>query len=128
VCELLTGIDSVVQMIQWFTTAIWVYTKPIDFRKQTVGLMMLVSDVMKKDPVKDGVYVFRNKKADRVKLLWWDGTGFWMCYKILETGKLMFPTDESGILKITQEQCQWLLTGRTYLQVKLDKKTPKLFY
>jgi transposase len=115
-------------MIQWFTTAIWVYTKPIDFRKQTVGLMMLVSDVMKKDPVKDGVYVFRNKKADRVKLLWWDGTGFWMCYKILETGKLMFPTDESGILKITQEQCQWLLTGRTYLQVKLDKKTPKLFY
>ena len=57
---------------------IMVATKPIDFRKGHDGLAALVSSVLRKDPFTGTVFVFRSRKADRLKLLFWDGTGLVM--------------------------------------------------
>ena len=52
-----------------------VATRPVDFRKQADGLAALVQQALAADPFCGAVYVFRSKRTDRVKLLWWDGTG-----------------------------------------------------
>ena len=52
-----------------------VATKPVDFRKGMDGLAALVKEQLRADPFSGVVYVFRAKRADRVKLVWWDGTG-----------------------------------------------------
>ena len=54
---------------------VMVATKPVDFRKGAEGLAALVRETMKSDPFSGAVYVFRAKRADRVKLIYWDGTG-----------------------------------------------------
>jgi len=52
-----------------------VATKPVDFRKQIGGLAALVQDVLGENPWTGTIFVFRSKRTNRVKLLWWDGTG-----------------------------------------------------
>ncbi len=64
-------------------------TKPVDFRKGANGLAALIKDEMGGDPFSGVVYVFRAKRADRVKLLYWDGTGVVLTAKTLEQG--VFP-------------------------------------
>ena len=61
-----------------------VATKPIDFRKGHDSLAAMVKNELRKDPFTGTVFVFRAKKADRLKLLYWDGTGLVMAYKRLE--------------------------------------------
>ena len=69
-----------------------VTTKPIDFRKGANGLAALIKDEMRADPYSGVIYVFRAKRADRIKLLYWDGTGVVLCYKRLERGLFELPT------------------------------------
>ncbi len=54
---------------------VMVATKPVDFRKGAEGLAALVRETLQSDPFCDAIYVFRAKRADRVKLIFWDGTG-----------------------------------------------------
>ena len=61
-----------------------VATKPVDFRKGHDGLAALVKNELRKEPFTGTVFVFRAKRADRLKLLYWDGTGLVMAYKRLE--------------------------------------------
>lgn len=68
-----------------------VATTPVDFRKGAEGLAALVRDIMKADPFSGAVYVFRAKRADRVKLIYWDGTGVCLFAKRLEDGKFRWP-------------------------------------
>ncbi len=56
------------------TVRVMVATKPIDFRKGAEGLATLVREAMMADPFSGAVYVFRAKRADRIKLIFWDGT------------------------------------------------------
>jgi hypothetical protein len=65
-----------------------VATKPVDFRKGAEGLAALVRETMRIDPFSGVVYVFRAKRADRVKLIFWDGTGVVLVAKRLETASL----------------------------------------
>ena len=65
-----------------------VATKPVDFRKQMDGLAALVQQAHGADPYCGAVYVFRSKRLDRVKLLWWDGTGICLMTTRLETGQV----------------------------------------
>jgi transposase len=68
-----------------------VATKPVDFRKGMEGLAALVREAMGADPFCGTVYVFRVKRADRVKLIFWDGTGMVLVAKRLEDGKFRWP-------------------------------------
>src|SRR5262249_6431504 len=64
-------------------TQILVATRPVDFRKQADSLAALVQEALAGDPFTGTVYVFRAKRADRVKLIWWDGTGLCLLSKRL---------------------------------------------
>jgi transposase len=64
-----------------------VATRPVDFRKGAEGLAAVVKDQMKLEPFSGVVFVFRAKRADRIKLLWWDGTGVCLLAKRLEDGQ-----------------------------------------
>jgi transposase len=66
-------------------------TRPVDFRKGANGLAALIKDEMGADPFSGVVYVFRAKRADRVKLLYWDGTGVVLTAKTLEQGVFRWP-------------------------------------
>lgn len=68
-----------------------VATKPVDFRKGHEGLAALVKNELRKDPFTGTVFVFRSKRADRLKLLYWDGTGLVMAYKRLEEHTFTWP-------------------------------------
>jgi IS66 Orf2 like protein len=70
---------------------VMVATKPVDFRKGAEGLAALVRDMIRADPFSGVVYVFRAKRADRVKLIFWDGTGVVLVAKRLEDGAFRWP-------------------------------------
>src|SRR3979409_2015232 len=73
-----------------------VATRPVDFRKGAEGLATLVRETMTADPFSGAVYVFRAKRADRIKLIFWDGTGLCLFAKRLEDGIFRWPKIEDG--------------------------------
>jgi len=98
-------------MLLPFNTGIWLYPNPIDFRRQMDGLIMLVADHLKLNPTSGQIFLFRNRHANKIKLLWWDRNGFWLCYKRLEKCKLKFPGVSEIAMNLTTEQFSWLLSG-----------------
>ena len=80
---------------------VMVATKPVDFRKGAEGLAALVRETMKADPFSGAVYVFRAKRADRVKLIYWDGTGVCLFAKRLEDGKFRWPSMQDGVMRLS---------------------------
>ena len=77
-----------------------VATKPVDFRKGMDGLAALVKEQLKADPFSGVIYCFRAKRADRVKLVFWDGTGLCLFAKKLEQGKFQWPRIEDGVMRL----------------------------
>lgn len=94
-----------------------VATKPVDFRKGTDGLAALVKDVLKADPFSGVIYVFRAKRADRIKLLFWDGTGVVLVAKRLEDGKFRWPNIVDGVIRLSAAQLSALLEGLDWRRV-----------
>ncbi len=98
-------------MFLTFNAPIWLYPNPIDFRKQIDGLVLLVADQLQLNPTSGQLFLFRNRHANKIKMLWWDRNGFWLCYKRLEKGRLKFPAIEDQALELTHDQLSWLLSG-----------------
>jgi transposase len=94
-----------------------VATRPVDFRKQADTLAALVQEALAADPYSGAVYVFRAKRADRVKLLWWDGTGVCLMTKRLEGGQFRWPRIEDGVMRLTPAQLAALLEGTEWVRV-----------
>jgi transposase len=88
-----------------------VATRPVDFRKQADTLAAFVQETLAADPFSGVVYVFRAKRADRIKLLWWDGTGICLLTKRLEGNVFRWPPVEDGVLRLTPVQLAALLEG-----------------
>ena len=105
-----------------YKTPIWFYSEPVDFRKQIDGLSVLVSDCLSLNPTSGELFIFRNRTGKRIKLLWYDQTGFWLCYKRLERGKLIFPSTMEATLELTRDQLAWLLSG---LDITKQKALPQ---
>lgn len=99
-----------------------VATRPVDFRKGAEGLAALVRDEMKANPFSGAVYVFRAKRADRIKLLFWDGTGVCLFAKRLEDGKFRWPKIEDGVIRLTAAQLSALLEGLDWRRVHEAKE------
>ena len=87
---------------------IMVATKPIDFRKGHDGLAALVKNELHKDPFTGTVFVFRSRRADRLKLLYWDGTGLVMAYKRLEEHTFTWPAIKDGVMNLCHAQFEAL--------------------
>jgi transposase len=67
-------------------TRVFLFLEPVDMRKSFRGLCQLAESVLKEDPVSGHWFAFINRRGDRLKLLGWDGQGFWIWYKRLESG------------------------------------------
>ena len=100
-----------------------VATKPVDFRKGMEGLAALVREQMQTDPFSGVVYVFRAKRADRIKLIWWDGTGLVLFAKRLEDGEFRWPKVEDGVMRLTAAQLRALLEGLDWRRVHTVRRT-----
>jgi transposase len=102
---------------------VMVATKPVDFRKGAEGLAALVREEMKADPFSGAVYVFRAKRADRVKLIFWDGTGVCLFAKRLEDGKFRWPKIQDGIMRLSAAQFSALIEGLDWRRVHEARET-----
>jgi transposase len=90
---------------------ILVATKPVDFRRQADTLAALVQEALGENPYSGSIYVFRPKRTNRVKLLWWDGTGICLLTKRLENGQFRWPAIADGTIPLTRDQLSILLEG-----------------
>ena len=102
---------------------VMVATRPVDFRKGAEGLAMLVRDAMGADPFSGAVYVFRAKRADRVKLIYWNGTGVCLFAKRLENGAFRWPRIEDGAIRLSAAQFAALLEGLDWRRVHEVRQT-----
>ena len=100
-----------------------VVTKPVDFRKGAEGLAALVKDQMRLEPFSGVVFVFRAKRADRIKLLWWDGTGVCLLAKRLEEGQFRWPKAEDATMRLSAAQLSALLEGLDWRRVHQGRRT-----
>lgn len=101
-----------------------VATTPVDFRKGAEGLAALVRENMKSDPFSGAVYVFRAKRADRIKLIYWDGTGVCLFAKRLEDGKFRWPNVQDSVLRLSAAEFSALLEGLDWKRVHAARETP----
>ena len=92
---------------------IFVAVEPIDMRKQFNGLWSLAVERLQEDPKSGAMFVFINKDRDRLKILYWDGTGAWVLAKRLEQGRFSWPRSASaqGKLSLTPEALSMLVGG-----------------
>jgi len=101
---------------------IWLATKATDMRKSFDTLAELVRQQLQGDPLSGQLFVFRNKRADRVKLLYWDEDGFVIVYKRLEAGTFRFPTAATAGVEVRAADLQMLLDGVDLASVKRGRR------
>ena len=85
--------------------------RPVDFRKGMDGLAALVQQALQADPFAGDVFIFRPKRADRVKVLVYDGTGLVLYSKRLEAGRFSWPSPAEGVVRLSAAQLATLLEG-----------------
>lgn len=101
-------------MILTHSVRVCLAVSPVDLRKSFDTLAVVVSEELKEDPMSRTVFVFLNKRGDRVKMLYWDGTGLWILAKRLERGKFCRPKTgdrEQKKLTLKPEALEMLLSG-----------------
>jgi transposase len=89
---------------------VYLHREAIDGRKNINGLALLVEQELGLDPFAATAYVFSNRRRNRVKILLWDRTGFWLLMKRLEADRFAWPK-ASAVVELTVEQLHWLLEG-----------------
>ena len=89
---------------------VYLHREAVDFRKNINGLAALVQQALGLNPFAACVYVFSNRRRDRVKVLGWDRNGFWLLLKRLEEDRFIWPS-ETEVPVLTVEQLHWLLEG-----------------
>lgn len=99
-----------------------VATRPVDFRKGMDGLAALVQAQLGHDPFSGVVYVFRARRADRVKLVWYDGTGLCLMHKKLESSAFRWPAVSDGVMRLTAAQVAALLEGLDWRRVHAPRR------
>lgn len=101
---------------------IYIACGPTDFRKAIDGLVAIVSTQFKLDPFSKSIFLFCNKKKDKLKALIWDDNGFILLYKRLEQGKFQWPRTPSEARLISPREVRWLLEGLSIDQPKVFRK------
>jgi transposase len=92
-------------------TQVWLAAGETDLRKGFDGLSALVQVQLAEDPFSGQLYVFRGRRGDRVKILWWSGDGLCLFAKRLERGKFVWPQATSGTVSLSGAQLSMLLEG-----------------
>ncbi|MCU6791546.1 IS66 family insertion sequence element accessory protein TnpB [Paenibacillus sp. WQ 127069] len=87
-----------------------------DMRKSIDGLAAVVQEQFALDPFSSALFVFCNRRRDKLKILHWDHAGFWLYYRRLERGSFQWPAGGSTPLCLTQRELCWLLDGLSLTQ------------
>jgi transposase len=95
---------------------VFLASQPVDFRKGPDGLLALVRDAGS-DPFSGSIYVFRAKRADRVKIVWWDGTGVALHSKRLEKAHFVWPQIGQHRVQLNHAQLLALVDGMDWKRV-----------
>ncbi len=92
-------------------TRIYIATVKVDMRKSIDGLSILVHDVLNKDPMSGHLFVFSNKRGDKLKILYWDRTGFCLWYKRLEKSVFRLPKIQGNVFSVNPTELGMILEG-----------------
>ena len=101
-----------------------VATRPVDFRRGAHGLAALAAEVLGEDPFSGTVLVFRAKRADRVKLLIWDGSGLVLVWKQLSQGSFRWPPVMDGVMRLSAVEFATLFDGLEWSRVQTTRRIP----
>ena len=106
-------------MIKFSQKPVFLCCGPTDMRKSINGLMTIVKEVFSLDPFSEALFVFCNRRRDRIKILEWDGDGFWLYFKRLERGRLHnWPAiGKDVVINLNAKELTYLIEG-----AKLEKK------
>lgn len=98
---------------------IYLATGHTDMRKGINGLSILANKIISDQLIEGALFVFRGKRSDRMKVLWWDGQGYCLYYKCMDSGKFTWPADSTmATVGITKAQLSMLIEG-------IDWRRPK---
>jgi transposase len=103
---------------------VYLHRPAIDFRMGINGLAVLVEQALGLNPFAATVYVFSNRKRNRVKILGWDRNGFWLLLKRLEQDRFIWP-EQAAVPTLTVEQLHWLLDG---IDLTVTQRHPQRVY
>ena len=92
-------------------TRVWIVAGHTDMRKGFDGLAAMVQTALAANPFCGHVFVFRGKRGDLIKLLWWDGDGLCLFAKRLERGRFVWPQADKGVVSLSRAQLSMLLEG-----------------
>ena len=92
-------------------TRVWLAVGRTDMRKGFDGLAALVHERMAQDPFCGHLFVFRGRRGDLLKVLWWDGQGLCLFAKRLEKGRFIWPSPADGTVAISAAQLAYMLDG-----------------
>ena len=92
-------------------TQVWIAAGVTDLRRGFDGLAMQVQSTLVRDPFNGHLFVFRGRRGDMLKVLWWDGDGLCLLAKRLERGRFVWPKAESGAVHLSPAQLSMLLEG-----------------
>jgi transposase len=100
---------------------IMVATRPVDFRRGHDGLAAYAQIALGFAPTRGLVLVFRPRRGDRLKILYWDSNGIIMSYKRLETGSFVWPKPGDAVMALTKLQFQALFAGLDWRRIEVPK-------
>ena len=110
-------------MIEFRTgTRIWIAAGVTDLRRGFNGLSAQVQTVLEQQPFSGHVFVFRGRRGDMIKLLWFDGDGLCLFSKRLERGRFVWPQADSGKVSLTRAQLSMLLEGIDWVRRITEKE------
>lgn len=92
-------------------TRVFVALAPVDLRGSFNRLSAIVQTVLQADPLSGHLFVFTNRTRNRLKILFWDGSGLWVCAKRLERGRFSWPTGVGDSAHLRSEELTALITG-----------------
>ena len=92
-------------------TRVFVATAPMYLRRSFNGLSAAVQQQLQQDPLSGHLFVFTNRQRDRLKILFWDGSGLWCCAKRLERGRFTWPRSDGVVATLRNEELTALLSG-----------------
>ena len=90
---------------------VWLATGHTDMRKGFGGLSLLVQETLKRDPHSGNLFVFRGRRGDLIKVLWYDGQGLCLFSKQIDRGRFLWPSPADGMVSISTAQLSYLLEG-----------------
>lgn len=104
------------------TVRVFLCLAPVDMRRSFDGLAAAAQQVVRQDPLSGHLFVFRGRRGDRVKVLWWDRDGYALWYKRLEKGVFRFPSDAAQAREVSWADLGLILEGIDLGSVKRQKR------